>query len=136
VLAHIEEGVVRQHRDWPTCSAAGLARLPADDAAWPWVEIVTSNAAATGDSVRALHAAGVRGIVVAGTGNASVHEALESALLSAQAGGVAVLRCTRCLDGVVIDADPDAAQMELPSAGTLTPVQARIELILRLLESS
>jgi L-asparaginase len=73
----------------------------------------------------------VEGIVVAGTGNGSVHHALEAALLAAQDAGVAILRCTRCLDGGVIDADESTGA--LPSAGTLTPVQARIELMLRLL---
>lgn len=137
-LAHIEEGRLRQHRDWPTGSATGLAGLAGDASQWPWVEIVTSNAGATGKAVRALQAAGVNGIVVAGTGNASVHEALEAALLQAQAAGVAVLRSTRCLNGSVVDAQAQPAQAsqtspQISSAGALTPVQARIELILRLL---
>ena len=79
--------------------------------------------------MRALREAGVHGIVVAATGNGSVHHVLEAALLDAQAGGVAMLRATRCLDGSVID----AGQPALPSAGALTPVQARVELTLQLL---
>ena len=81
-----------------------------------------------GSIVRALCAAGVQGIVAAGTGNGSLHRALEAALLQAQSAGVAVLRCSRCGNGSVIDAAPPL----LPSAGALTPVQARIELMLRL----
>src|SRR3712207_8099178 len=50
---------------------------------WPWVEIVHSNAGADGRAVDLLAAAGVRGLVVAGTGNGSVHVALEQALLRA-----------------------------------------------------
>ncbi|MEP7101039.1 MAG: asparaginase, partial [Burkholderiales bacterium] len=92
-------------------------------------EIVTSHAEARGTLVRALREAGARGIVVASTGNGSVHHALQAALLEAQAAGVAVVRATRCLDGSVID----AGEPELPSAGALTPVQARIELVLQLL---
>jgi L-asparaginase len=79
--------------------------------------------------VRALRQAGVDGIVVAGTGNGTLHHELEAALLEAQAGGVAVLRSSRCLDGNVAD----SAAAALPAAGALTPVQARIELMLRLL---
>jgi L-asparaginase len=44
---------------------------------------------------------------------------------------VAVLRSTRCLDGPVQMKRGD----ELPSAGTLTPVQARIELMLQLMRA-
>ena len=128
-IAQIEEGRLRQHRAWPDGEAIGMARLPADAALWPRVEIVTSHAGASGALVRLLMQAKVQGIVVAGTGNGSLHHALEAALLDAQAAGIAILRSSRCLDGSVIDAIPAA----LPSAGALTPVQARIELMLRAL---
>ena len=128
-LAHIEHGQLRRHREWPEGEAHGLARLPRGAAAWPQVEIVTSHAGATPAVVRALRQAGVRGIVVAGTGNGTLHHELEAALLDAQAAGVAVLRSSRCLDGSVVD----AGAATLPAAGALTPVQARIELMLRLL---
>jgi L-asparaginase len=128
VLARVEEDRLRQHRAWPTGDAFGLARLARDVAQWPVVEIVTSHAQARAAVVTALCDSGVHGIVVAGSGNGSVHRALEAALLEAQAKGVAILRCTRCLNGSVIDATPPA----LPSAGALTPVQARIELMLQL----
>ncbi|MBC8055082.1 MAG: asparaginase [Rhizobiales bacterium] len=132
-VAHVEAGRLRRHREWPMCESIAMARLPRDAAQWPAVEIVTSHAGARGVFVRALCEAGVQGIVVASTGNGSVHHELEAALLAAQAGGVMVLRSTRCLDGGVIDAT-DSAGVALPSAGVLTPVQARVELILRLLE--
>ena len=128
-IAHIEQGRLRRHRDWPQGEAHGLARLPRDAAPWPQVEIVTSHAGATPALVRALCQAGVQGIVVAGTGNGTLHHVLEQALLAAQTAGVAVLRSSRCLDGNVVDAVAAA----LPAAGALTPVQARIELMLRLL---
>ena len=114
----------------PSCSEVALAL--ADAAQWPHVEILTSCAGASATTVRALCAAGVQGIVVAGTGNGSVHHAIEAALLEAQAGGVAVLRSSRCLNGAVIDATAPA----LASSGALTPVQARIELMLQLLARS
>jgi len=132
-LGRIEEGRLRRTRDWPEASdGLGVDLLPQDAAAWPWVEIVTSGVQADGAAVRALLAAGVRGLVVATTGNGSVHASLEAALHAAQQQGVAVLRATRCHDGSIIEAasaQPDA----LPSAGDLTPVKARVELMLRLL---
>jgi L-asparaginase len=71
----------------------------------------------------------VRGLVVAATGNGTVHHALEAALLLAQAQGVKVLRSSRCLGGRVLPRADDV----LPSADDLTPAKARIELMLSLL---
>jgi L-asparaginase len=132
-LARIEEGRLRRLRDWPeTEEALGVDLLPEDAKDWPWVEIVASGVQADGAAVRALLVAGVRGLVVAATGNGSVHADLEAALHAAQQQGVAVLRATRCLDGTIIEA-ASAQPDPLPSAGDLTPVKARVELMLRLL---
>ena len=132
VLAQIEEGVLRPHRPWPEGQALGLDRLGRDAGAWPRVEIVHSHVYAGAGLVRALCADGVQGIVVACTGNGTLHQALEAALRAAQAQGVAVLRSSRCLDGSVLDATTDA----LPHAGALTPVKARIELMLQLMRGA
>ena len=130
-VARVEEGEVRWLRSPPRGRALGAALLAAGP--WPWVEIVTSAAATDGRAIDALVAAGVRGIVAAGTGNGSLHHALEAALLAAQRRGVAVLRTTRCQDGRLVEGPlPDA----LPSAGALTPQQARVELALRLLAAA
>ncbi len=133
-IAQIEEGRIRRHREWPGGEPRGIGHLPGDVVNWPCVEIVTSHAGAGAALVQALRASGVQGIVVAGTGNGSLHHALEVALVDAQAAGVAVLRCTRCLDGSVLD--DDIAPSVLPSAGALTPVQARVELMLRLMTTA
>jgi L-asparaginase len=130
-IAHVEEGRLRQHRPWPQSDAVGVDRLPEDTARWPRVEIVTSHAGAGAGIVAALRQTGVHGIVVAGTGNGSVHHELEAALLEAQSAGVCVVRSSRCLEGAVIS----SAGQALPSAGALTPVQARVEMILALLEA-
>ena len=129
VLARIEEGQIRSLRPWPDSAGLGLAVLPDDPAAWPPVEIVTSHAGARGAVVRALCAAGARGLVAACTGNGTLHAELDAALREAQREGVVVLRSSRCLDGRVTARADDV----LPSAGALTPVQARIELMLRLM---
>jgi L-asparaginase len=127
-IAHVEEGRLRRHRAWPQGAALGLSRIGSDPGHWPWVEVIASHAGADGATVRALVVHGVRGIVVAGTGNGTVHRALEEALKEAEASGVPVWRCTRCPTGVVVGGVADASP-----AAALTPWQARIELMLELL---
>lgn len=130
-LGYVEEGRLRLLRDWPRPGAAphpALAAL-AQQAAWPQVEIVTSHGGAGSAMVEALVAQGVRGIVVAGTGNGTVHQRLESALRAAQAAGVRVVRATRCAQGVVIGQGAGS----LASAAGLSPVKARIALQLELI---
>ena len=129
VLGWVEEGHLRRLREWPAGTPIGLDRLPRDTLTWPLVEMITGHAGMTGALVQAAIAQGVRGLVIAGPGNGSVHMRLEAALRTAQQGGVRVWRCTRCLAGPVFD-EPE---LPFPSAGTLTPVQARIELMLNLL---
>jgi L-asparaginase len=128
-LAAVEEGQLRPWRAWPQGIAIGADRLPADTSAWPRVEIVTSYAGASGAVVRAVCASGVQGLVAAATGNGTLHHEIEAALLEAQAQGVRVLRSSRCLDGRV----PAQADDVLPSADDLTPVKARVELMLGIL---
>ncbi len=128
-LGVVEEGVLRRFADWPAGVALGLDVLDTDPTQWPWVEIVTSHAGARGDAVRALVAAGVQGLVVAGTGNGSVHRALQQALDQARAAGLPVWPCSRCAGGVLVQA-PGA----VPSpAAALSPWQARLALQLQLL---
>jgi L-asparaginase len=135
-LACVEEGEVRRFRSRgssvPSHDPAPLARFLAADAL-PRVELVTSHADADGSLVRALMAPGaarpLRGIVVAGTGNGTVHQALTDALNAAQAQGVRVVLATRCARGRVV---PHAGLPFAHSAG-LSPVKARLALALDLL---
>lgn len=128
LVARVEEGVVRQLGRWPVGDGLGLARIARPAARWPRVEIVINHAGADGVVVRALCAAGIDGLVAAGTGNGTLSAMLDAALHEARAGGVKVWRSTRCDAGPVMDL-PGL----LPSAGALSPVKARIELILSLL---
>jgi L-asparaginase len=128
VLAHVEEGALRQLRPWPAAGAsARIASSLPGLAQWPRVEILFSHAGADGAIVDALVANGVRGIVVAATGNGTVHHALEAALVRARAAGVRVLRSTRCAEGRVLPHGNAA----LPHT-SLSPVKARIALMLEL----
>jgi L-asparaginase len=130
-LAVIEESVLRLLGAWPKPPKAlcALAQLEGFAGPWPRVEILASHAGADGAIVPALQALGVQGLIVAGTGNGTVNRPLELALQRAAASGITVWRCTRCAEGAVVGA-PEGA---LPSAGGLTPVQARIELMLSLM---
>ncbi len=115
--------------------AVGLALTrPVID--WPRVDIVVSHAGANGAIVRALCVPStdrrVDGIVVAATGNGTLHHDLESALLGAQAHGVAVLCSLRCAAGRV---PPNTTQTQpLAASKDLSPVKARIELMLALMQ--
>jgi L-asparaginase len=126
-IAVVEEGRVRRFRDWPHGQALGLAILGQDAARWPRVVVLTSHAGADGAVADALVAAGVHGIVVAGTGNGTVHASLEAALRRAARQGVAVARVSRCAYGGIVGA-VDTGLAALPA---LSAPQARIELMLQ-----
>ncbi|MFY4697428.1 asparaginase [Burkholderia glumae] len=100
---------------------------------WPAVEIVASYAGVSRVGVDALVAAGVKGIVVAGTGNGSIHVRLQEALVEAARRGVAVVRASRVGSGHVMRngaANDDA--LGFISAGSLNPFKARVLLMLAL----
>ena len=141
-LGQVEQGALRRFRAWPVAPAHPAADrlLASDPAHWPWVALLTSHAGADPRQVDALVDAQVRGLVVAATGNGTVHQAWVPALARAEAQGVAVVRSSRCAQGALVGAGADAlAQTRaggrvppLAGAGALTPVQARIELMLAL----
>ncbi|VTU27912.1 asparaginase [Variovorax sp. PBL-E5] len=142
-LGYVEEGVVRLHRSWPGAAAdvaSGLFERMIEARTWPRVEILVSHAEARGSIVDSLlqerrlgAAEPVQGLVLAATGNGTLHHALEEAALRAQSAGVAVVRATRCAQGRIL---PKAGEAEsIPSVGALTPVKARIALMLELLGS-
>jgi L-asparaginase len=133
--ALVEEGRVR----WLvpagspcTPPVAGMAAMPAPADlmaldALPWVEVVFSGALARPSAVDALVSAGVRGIVVAGTGNATVHQALDGALQRARERGVWVWRASRCAEGL-----PVAGATEEADLAMLPVAKARIAMMLAL----
>jgi L-asparaginase len=133
-VGYVEEGEVRLVRSWPEGAASHASKVFLEAAVqWPRVEIVMSHAGAGGAVIDALLQFGgadpVRGLVLAATGNGTLHHALEAAALKAQDAGVAVVRATRCANGRIL---PKAGD-ELRDAGALTPVKARIALMLELL---
>jgi len=142
-VGYVEEGAVRRLRDWPQSPTRAVSTLLATEVGpavrWPRVEIVISHAGASGAIIDLLlqeRAAGaaepIRGLVLAATGNGTVHHALEAAALRAQDAGVAVLRATRCASGRILPRADD----RLRDAGALTPAKARIALMLELIETT
>jgi L-asparaginase len=138
-LGFVEEGRVRRLRSSSSDPKSALA-LDWDywsSVPWPRVEILFSYANAQGDLVRALckpvskpiHA--IRGLVMAGTGNGTLHTGLHEALQEAQAAGIRIVRVSRCPLGIVVTPQEEAATVweSMP----LSPVKARIELALQLM---
>lgn len=130
-LGWVEEGTVRLASGWPAPSVPkpGALRHVADTFVWPRVEVLTSHVGADGRIVDLMVREGVDGIVVAATGNGTLHHALGSALERAHASGVEVRVATRCALGRVLPKPGDT----LPHSEGLSPVKARITLLLELL---
>ena len=141
-VGELREGRWTQWRPWPQLPTAdeGLLDKLLNNTPWPRVEWVTSHGGQDGFVVRALlaasqaalqqgHGAGeLKGLVVAGTGNGTLHQDLEAALLEAQAMGVKVRRTTRVARGAVIDAGNSLIQVS-----ALPPAKARLQLMLDLI---
>ena len=134
----VEEGRVRLLSDWPPVdvSPTPTAIAGVRSQGWPRVELLVSHAGASGAVVRALlqdkdSANPVRGLVVAGTGNGTIHKDMEAALLEAMAQGVHVLRVSRCAYGQIVGAAA-VARSGAFAAAALSGVKARIALMLEI----
>lgn len=137
-IGYVEDARLRLLRNWPLAQEGRaqaamktISKLTYPEK-WPRVEIVMSYAGASGVIVEALMVQGVQGLVVAATGNGTLHHALEAALLKAQSAGVKVVRATRCGNGKVLSMPCDA----IPDSRGLSPVKARVAMMLDLLESN
>lgn len=137
-LGCVEAGQVRSFHAWPADAGQQADRLAAflRVRALPRVAWITSHADADGDVVRGLLALGAlepqrmpQGLLVAGTGNGTLHTELLAALQEARERGVRVVRATRCVRGRVIG---DAVQ-GWPEANRLPAAKARLALALDLL---
>ena len=88
------------------------------------------------DRIEAALAAGAAGIVHAGTGNGSIHEALLATLADAAGKGIPVVRASRTGAGAVLFAESAYADAGFIDADTLPPAKARILLALALLKTN
>jgi len=128
-VGYIEEGHLRLLRNWqiPLVGRAFIAMKKIAD--WPRVEIIMSYAGASSAIVQALVDQGVRGIVVAATGNGTLHRDLENGLRMAQAAGVRIIRATRCSSGPI----QSLSTAIFPDSKGLNPAKARVALLLDLM---
>ena len=129
----VEEGAVR----WAQSICPPLEAQPPqpyrfDALPWPRVEIVMNYAGGSAAVVDALVRDGVQGLVVAGTGNGTLHFSLQAALERAQAANVSVRVTSRCPLGQVLPRPADL----LPVAQGLSPVKARVALLLKLMQGA
>lgn len=136
ILGVVEEGQYRPLRPWPLPpSETHLGAIPLPKGPWPRVELVMSHAGADGTVVRSLCAYGssspLRGIVVVGTGNGTVHQDLMAALQGAVDMGVQVALTTRCQMGSIVGTPRGVGRTM--TVMHLSPVKARIALMLNLM---
>ncbi len=137
-LGYVEEGRLRLLKNWPLApiyTAPTAIEKITKAMTWPHVEIVMSYAGCTGGVVDALlkqqHlSTPLAGLVVAATGNGTIHQELESALRRAVNSGVKVVRSTRCAYGQVLA----SGHSEFEYFAGLSPVKTRIALMLELMQ--
>lgn len=137
-VAYVEEGQLRLLRNWPVSlmeHAHSAIQKIASCGEWPRVEIVMNYAGGSGAVVDAMlrlapDTSPLRGLVIAATGNGTLHVDLEAALRRAQAEGVRVVRASRCADGRVLATGSE----EFAHSYGLSPVKARIALMLALMQ--
>jgi L-asparaginase len=100
---------------------------------WPRVDIAVAYAGVDETAMRAFVAAGARGIVHAGFGNANTPTAYRAFIQSLPAQGVLVARCARFITGSVTRASVYAdAEHGILTAGPLPPHKVRIVMLLGL----
>lgn len=136
-LGYIEEGRLRLVKNWPlalTHQVPGALEKAAQINTWPRVEIVMNYAGGSAAVVDAVlqplpSAPPLRGLIVAGTGNGTLHVELVEALRRAEQAGVKAVLASRCGEGRVL---PIAGGAFADSDG-LSPVKARVALMLELM---
>lgn len=141
-LGVIEQGICSWYRPWPSAlseDAPALCERLLVARQWPRVECLFSHGGADGWLVRTLLERDraldpesedrLRGLVLAGTGNGTLHVDLLAALQEAQAAGIELRRTTRCASGRIIVSDDEKGVRVL----SLPPAQARLALMLELL---
>ncbi len=139
-VALVEAGAVLPLRPWPAADAAHAAEcqgrqallqavLNTPPADWPRVAWISSHAGFDAALVDAAVAAGFDGLLLAGTGNGSLHAELQAAAERAARAGVALRLSTRCASGRVVGKEGRS----LVVATGASPAQGRLHLVLDLL---
>ena len=126
---HFRRRVLTRHTRESEFDLAGVTTLP-------YVPILYGHAGADARLARAAIESGAAGIVHAGTGNGSIHEALLATLAAAAGKGIGVVRTSRTGAGAVLFAESAYADAGFIDADTLPPAKARILLALALLKTN
>lgn len=122
--------VTRKHTVDTEFDVSALEALPQVDVAYAYANV--------GDvAVKALVAAGARGLVHAGVGNGSLPAKTRPALVAARGQGVVIVRSSRAGQGIVArNGEANDDQLDFVVADTLSPQKARILLMLALTKTS
>ena len=126
---HFRRRVLTRHTRESEFDLAGVTTLP-------YVPILYGHAGADARLARAAIESGAAGIVHAGTGNGSIHEALLATLAAAAGKGIGIVRTSRTGAGAVLFAESAYADAGFIDADTLPPAKARILLALALLKTN
>ncbi|WP_292038578.1 type II asparaginase [Massilia sp. UBA6681] len=122
--------VTRKHTVESEFDVSKLDALPQVDVAYAYANV--------GDvAVKALVAAGAKGLVHAGVGNGSLPAKTRPALVAAREKGVVIVRSSRVGQGIVArNGEANDDQLDFVVADTLSPQKARILLMLALTRTS
>jgi len=121
-----KHSVARRHTTQSQFCVAPLLCAP-----MPWVEIIMSYTEPSEWLIDKLVEAGVKGIVIAGTGNGTIHTKLQEAAVNAVKKGVAVVRTTRVFSGDVMhNGSVNDDQLGFLTTSFLNPWKARVLLML------
>ena len=126
---HFRRRALTRHTRESEFDLAGVTSLP-------YVPILYGHAGADIRLARAAIESGAAGIVHAGAGNGSIHEALLATLAAAAGKGVPVVRASHTGAGAVLFAESAYAEAGFIDADTLPPAKARILLALALLKTN
>ena len=126
--------------DWPRVEIV-LNHTGADGR---WVDLLLQERVLSGTLGEAGYGDVLQGLVVAGTGNGTVHTDLLAVLVRAETAGVRVWRTSRCALGQIVGAQavpemqaPETAMGDkLPCMSSLSPIKARIAMALVLLSGA
>ncbi len=137
-VALVEDGVVTPLRPWPAAGPAEeraallQAVLHTPPGQWPRVAWISSHAGFDAGLVDAAVGAGFHGLLLAGTGNGSLHAELQAAADRARRAGLALRLSTRCAGGRVVGKAGHPLTLAVGSG----PAQGRVHLVLDLLQQA
>lgn len=134
-LGRMEDGAPRFRRRLLTRHTLQSEFDLAGVTALPYVPILYGHAGMDDRLAKSAIDAGAAGIVCAGTGNGSIHEALLPALAAASRAGIPVVRASRTGAGAVLFAESSYVDAGFIDADTLPPAKARLLLALALLRT-